>query len=175
MASNIMKELQEFSESEMLVVNTAVAMAEEVVSEYYKMSSGQWLRNRYDVKTLLDLSEGEIVHGPLAQIVRYGGARKDSSLGSGSFDFYKICLQDHAILNELKKRPEINLQALLLYIVTHELVHVVRFGKFIQFFDAPVKDKASEELIVHSRTCEILKNFNVKGLGEVFKLYGDID
>lgn len=170
-----MKALQEFSKSEMLIVNTSVEMAEEVVSEYYKMSSGQWLRNRYDVKTLFDLRSEEIVHGPLAQIVRYGGTRKDSSLGSGTFDFYKICLQDHAILRELKKRPELNLPALILYIVTHELIHVVRFGKFIQFFDAPVKDKASEELIVHSRTCEILKNYNIKGLEDVFKLYGNSD
>jgi len=45
-------------------------MAEELVSEYYKMSASQRLRPKYDVKTLVDLDPAEIVHGPFAQIIR---------------------------------------------------------------------------------------------------------
>ena len=84
-------------------------MAEELVSNHYKMSASQWLRPKYDVKTLVDLSPGEIVHGPFAQIVRYEGHRKDTALGSGVFDYYKICLQDHAIHAALEDSPYMKL------------------------------------------------------------------
>ena len=79
----------------------AVTMSEELVSNYFKMSANQWLHPKYDVKTLADLSNAEIVDGPFAQIIRYEGQRSGSSLGSESYDFYKICLQDHTILSTI--------------------------------------------------------------------------
>ena len=82
------------------------AMAEELVSNYYKMSASEWLRPKYDVKTLVDLAPGEIVDGPFAQIVRYEGHRKNTPLGSGVFDYYKICLQDHTIRSTLEPTYE---------------------------------------------------------------------
>lgn len=169
--------LETFSREQLKIVNSSVEMAEEVVSDFYKMSSSQWLRSRYDVKTLTDLKTPEIVDGPFAQIVKYGGHKKDSSLGSGSFDLYKICLQDHAILHELRKQPELKLYSFLLYIVVHELVHIVRFGKFNQHFDASTKDRESEETMVHELTFEILKNIKLEGLRKIISLYhnGNID
>ena len=38
-----------FKKDELTVVNNAVAMAEELVSNHYKMSASQWLRRRFDV------------------------------------------------------------------------------------------------------------------------------
>ncbi len=73
-------EREQFDHKELKAVNNAVAMAEEVVSNFYKMSEGQWLRRRYDVKTLVDLSRAEIVEGPFAQVIRYEGRLKDQSL-----------------------------------------------------------------------------------------------
>ncbi len=58
------------------MVNESVAMAEELVSEYYKMSASEWLRPKFDVKTRIDLSSDEIVPGPFAQVVRYEGRLK---------------------------------------------------------------------------------------------------
>src|SRR5210317_715178 len=92
-----MMNLKTFSADQLGIVTSAVAIAEELVSNHYKMSASQWLRPKYDVKTLADLTPEEIVHGPFAQIVRYEGHRKNTALGSGVFDYYKICLQDHAI------------------------------------------------------------------------------
>ncbi|MBW1940175.1 MAG: hypothetical protein JRI32_09810, partial [Deltaproteobacteria bacterium] len=93
-----MEKLQKFTPEEIKVVNNAVAMAEEVVSNFYKMSVNQWLRLKYDIKTEVDLCRSEIVDGPFAQVIRYVGQRKNTSLGSSTYDFYKICLQDHSIL-----------------------------------------------------------------------------
>jgi hypothetical protein len=62
-----------FKKDELTIVNNAVAMAEELVSNHYKMSASQWLRPKYDVETLTNLTEEEIVDGPFAQIIRYEG------------------------------------------------------------------------------------------------------
>jgi hypothetical protein len=152
-------------------VNTAVGMAEELVSNHYKMSASQWLRQRYDIKTLKDLDAGEIVSGPFAQIIRYEGQRKDRSLGSDAYDFYKICLQDSAILAVLAEAPEIKLLPFVLYIATHELVHIVRFSRFLQRFDASDEERLAEEALVHKITHEILTSVRLLGLDQVHRYY----
>ena len=44
-------------------------MAEELVSNNYKMSASQWLGRRYDVKTLAELKPEEIIDGPFAEFL----------------------------------------------------------------------------------------------------------
>lgn len=169
---NTGKGLTVFCDEQMVVVNHAIEISEDIVSEYYKMSSSQWLRNRYDVRTLAQLDDSEIVFGPYAQIIRYHGKKKESQLGSGGFDFYKICLQDHAIIKALKEDVGLSLDPFMVYIMVHELIHVIRFGRFIQFFDAPVKDRETEEAVVHQTTVDILKKINIGGMKKVFDFYG---
>ncbi len=169
--AGVMNGLETFSERQIATVNQAVCLAEDIVSEHYKMSQAQWLRNRYDVKTLVQLDESEIVFGPYAQIVRYAGRKSDSQLGSGMFDFYKICLQDHAILKALKENKRLKIEPFLLYIIAHELIHVIRFGQFIQFFDANDEQRGVEEEYVHQRTEEILRKIHMIGMEYVFGFY----
>ncbi len=160
-----------FNAEQLRIVEHAVSMAEELVSDAYKMSSGQWLRSRYDIKILADLHENEIAPGKLAQVIRYETKRNDASLGSTGFDVYRICLQDHAILERIKQNPELDLLPLCLYIVTHELIHVVRFCKFLQNFDASPEEKESEENRVDKRTQEILASVRLSGMGSVLKFF----
>ena len=94
-----------FRSDQIMHINDAVAMAEELVSNHYKLSAAQWLRRKYDVKTAGDLSAAEIINGPFAQVIRYEGRKTDADLKSDAFDFYKICLQDHAILDALDRSP----------------------------------------------------------------------
>lgn len=164
-------ELKFFIPLQITVINDAAAMAEELVSNAYKMSASQWLRRKYDFKTTADLDPCEIVYGPLAQIIRYEGQRVDSSLGSAAYDYYKICLQDHAILEALHKNPEIKLFPFCLYILTHELIHIVRFSKFLCNFEAADAEREAEETIVHQKTHEVLNGLRLDGLPEVFRFY----
>lgn len=166
-----MKTLETFNKKQIIIVNSGVAMAEELVSNHYKMSASQWLARKYDIKTLADLSPEEIVQGPFAQIIRYEGQRKDALLGSSAYIFYKICLQDHSILETLRQAPNIRLLPFILYIVTHELIHVVRFGKFLQNFEASPQEMMTEETRVHEITHEILTQVSVAGLTNVLKFY----
>ena len=146
-------------------------MAEELVSDFYKMSASQWLRPKYDIKTLAELNSDETVHGPFAQIIRYKGQRQNSSLGSSTYDYYKICLQDHSILSAQKQSDQIKLFPFTLYIVTHELIHIVRFSKFLQNFNASDEETMVEETRVHKITHEILSAVHIPGMEDVFKFY----
>ncbi len=166
-----MAKLQKFKSDQIKTINNSVAMAEELVCNFFKMSANQWLRHRYDVKTLVDLDEEEIVQGPFAQIIRYKGRKKDTSLGSSTYDFYKICLQDHAIISVLDRDASLMLFSFVLYVVTHELIHIVRFAKFLMSFDASPDQKIEEETIVHEKTHEILFGLRVPGLKAAFEFY----
>jgi hypothetical protein len=160
-----------FESEQLNSVNQAVALAEELVSNHYKMSTSQWLRPRFDIKTLADLSPNEVVEGPFAQIIRYEGKRKGSPLGSDSYDFYKICLQDHTILRTLSGSPGMLLLPFLVYILTHELIHIVRFSKFLQIFEASADEKLAEERRVHNTTHQILNPIRLEGLDAVLDYF----
>jgi hypothetical protein len=135
------------------------------------MSPSQWLRRRYDFKTRADLAPEEIVTGPFAQIIRYEGKKNDRTLGSSSYDFYKVCLQDHEILAALEDSPDIELFPFSLYIITHELIHIVRFSKFLCNFVASPDEKMAEEARVHEKTRRILQKVSVPGMARVLKFY----
>ena len=160
-----------FSPAELEVLENALWVAEDLVSNHYKMTKSQWLKNRYDVKTLKDLFPYEITEGPFAQVIRYEGKPIDSELLSSSYDFYKICIQDHAILNKLDEEKCIDLYPFSLYIITHELIHIVRFAKFLQNYSASEYEKEAEEKRVHEKTIEILSGISAPGLETIFSFY----
>ena len=166
-----MRNLEKFTPNHIRIVDRSVVLSEELVSNAYKMSTSQWLRRKYDVKTLVDLCPEEIVEGPFAQLIRYEGQRKDTSLGSATYDFYKICLQDHAILSALKRWPQIELEPFSLYIVIHELIHIVRFSMFLQNFDASSGEMLLEEGRVHRKTHQILRDVRVRGMHAVLDFF----
>ena len=168
-----MKTRVQFSPEQLSDVTHAVIIAEELVSNHYKMSDSQWLQPKYDVRTLVELEPSEIIDGPFAQIIRYKGQPRETYLGSAVYDFYKICLQDHAILNALQQNLCLSMLPFILYIITHELIHIVRFSKFLQAFEASPDERLAEEKRVHTRTREILRAVNLPGLRAVLDFYQD--
>lgn len=163
--------MKRFSPAQLSTVNQSVALAEELVCNFYKMSATQWLRHRYDVKTAAELSSQEKVDGPFAQLVRYSAQKEGDSLCSSSYDLYKVCLQDEAVLAALEKYPDIELFPFVVYIVVHELVHIVRFAKFYQNFDALPEERETEEDRVHRLTREILTGHGIDGMPAVMRFY----
>jgi len=164
-----------FTDKELLIVDQAVKISEELINNYFKMSSGQWLKNRYDIKTAKDLDDHEYIDGPFAQVVKYEGRKKDVFLGSSSFSFYKVCLQDYAILSAVLETDDLLLEPFLLYILTHELIHIVRFLKFKQRYENRNEADVTldEERRVHFLTHEILKSVPILKLNQVFDFYKD--
>jgi hypothetical protein len=155
------------------LVTQAAGMAEELVSIHYKMSASEWLRPKYDVKTLAGLLPHEVIDGPFAQIIRYRGQPREASLGSATYDFYKICLQDHTILAALRANAALGLLPFALYIIAHELIHIVRFSRFLQGFDASPAERLEEERRVHAVTNDILSTRKIEGLPAVLDFFKD--
>jgi hypothetical protein len=170
-ATSFKQTRKRFEDRQISVVTEAVAVAEELTSNAFKMSFAEWRRRRYDVKTLADLLPEEIVDGPFAQIIRFIGRKANSSLGSSKFDFYKICLQDHNILAAQERFEALKLFPFILYIVCHELIHVIRFSTFLQAFDASQEERFEEEARVHDKTRSILENASIKEMDVVFEFY----
>ncbi|MGD2126165.1 MAG: hypothetical protein PVG99_08810 [Desulfobacteraceae bacterium] len=160
-----------FDRVNLLTLTEALEIAEDKTGDYYKFSSRQWGRHRYDVKTLSDLSKNEIVSNAFALLNK--GSRIISGFESktNSRDFYFICLQDHQILRALKRDKELSLLPLLVYIFTHELVHVVRFCNFFQRFEISGKGREKEERVVHATTHEILKDLSLPKLDYILESY----
>ncbi|MFO7708089.1 MAG: hypothetical protein R6V84_07930 [Desulfobacterales bacterium] len=162
-----------FTPGQLSSITQAVRISEELVSNRYKMSTGQWLRPKYDLRTLAELEPGEIIDGPFAQIIRYKGQPQRASLGSATYDLYRICLQDHTIMEALNRRTDLELLPFAVYITTHELVHIVRFSRFLQGFDASPDERLAEEMRVHERTHGILSAVRLRGLPEVLDFFKD--
>ena len=162
-----------FNERELEQVAVAAHQAEEMVYNYFKLSSSQWLKNRYDIKTARDLAPHERVDGPFAQVLKYEGRRQDLSLGSSVFSLYHVCIQDPAIIGLAAEKPQISLAPFLLYILVHELVHVVRFARFEHRYENTCEAAVTleEEKKVHGITHDIIAPQAVSGMSQVFEFY----
>ncbi|MFO7740566.1 MAG: hypothetical protein R6V46_18965 [Desulfatiglandaceae bacterium] len=162
-----------FKENDILTVSEALDVAEDATGNFYKFSPGQWKRHRYDVKTLSSLSADEITQRAFAMLNRGSRLVTDFDSKTKKRDFYFICLQDHQILEALRRDSRLGLLSLLVYVFTHELVHVVRFCNFFQRFDVSGKEKEKEEAVVHDTTFKILENLNLPNLNYVLDAYED--
>ena len=163
-----------FTAGELENVAQAVLRSEELVNNYFKLSPSLWLKNRYDIKTARDMAPHERVQGPYAQVLKYEGRKTDAPLGSSSFSLYHVCLQDPAILRLIGERRGICLAPFLLYVIVHELVHVVRFLRFEHRYETGSEADLTleEERKVHGLTRKIVGPIAMPGLPEVLEFYG---
>ncbi len=160
-----------FSHEQIETVNRATILAEELISDYFKISFSEWKRYRYDIKTLESLNPEEVTEKAFAQIVKYVCNPERKLRGSLHADYYKICLQDHVILKALSREKNLPLFPLAAYIVTHELIHVVRFSKFLQRFLVTAEEQEKEEALVHTLTHELLCGVKIPYLDYVLDVY----
>jgi hypothetical protein len=139
----------------MKMVLGARVRAEKLVTEYYRVAPREWEQMRYEVKTLRLLDSSEVTDRALAQTFCYGFERKAGLTVLEEGEFYRICLQDHRIMSAAE-RASVGLEPLLTYVLTHELVHVVRFGQRLQRLDLPLEMRPQEERHVEKTTRAIL-------------------
>ncbi len=119
------------------------------------------IRMPYDVKTLNELEGIEREQGVFAKLVYV------QSKDAKDHAHYSICLQDDEILTFLDKNKDIDLLTFLVFIFTHELIHIHRFstGK-ANFFDV---EKHKEEIHVDNLTRILLAKHPLCGMGNVLK------
>ena len=163
--------LSPFTRENMLTASDALHIAEDKIGDFFKFSSGQWKNHPFFVRTLADLSEGQIVSDAFALLEKQSSNRDCLEHREKARDHYLICLQDHEILKALKRDREVRLFPLLVYVFTHELVHIVRFCNFFQRFDVGRREREKEERIVHETTYRILRRLSTPDLDYVLDSY----
>ena len=162
-----------FYAEEIGILAQAIEISEDLISDFYKISTSEWKRYRYDIQSLRDLHEEEVTDIAFAQIRRYQQRPGERTRGSEPGDFFKICIQDHVVRKAVERDPHIELFPLTAYIVIHELIHVVRFAKFLQRFDSTPAEQEAEEKRVHALTFDLLQKPRIKGLTEVLAAFQD--
>ena len=162
-----------FNINDLSTVSAALEIAEENTGDFYKFSFEQWKRHRYDVKILSSLNDEEITANAFALLKKRSRIVSGFDSRTKERDFYFICLQDHQILKALGRDKNLGVIPLLVYIFTHELVHIVRFCNFKQRFDLSGVNRDTEEKIVHATTYEILKDISLPKLDYVLEAYQD--
>src|ERR1051326_4916990 len=116
----------------------------------------------YEVRTLEELAPEEIHNQAFAQVLCYDFTRRIGQTILDRRDLYRICLQDHRILQAITgsrpvapKADKLALEPFLLYLLTHELIHIVRFTQRMQHLDLAPALRPQEEMNVEQPTGHI--------------------
>lgn len=159
-----------FGRKQLRLLARLLRLARELTGEHFHLGQAEALALPVEVRTLADLREFEIHSGEvLAYIARYG--YQDPRFGR-SRDLYQVNLQDHNILERLTQDADgVDFSSLLLYVLTHELIHVIRFVKFLAPFHQSDTDRLAEEQRVHQLTRALLSKVPMEGLDKVLHKY----
>ncbi len=161
-----------FDQSDLKTVWAATQYAEDLSCRYFRLKEIFTKHLAYEYRTLSDLNDHEIIDHGFAHLVRYR-LKPHKILPDPHYrELYSICLQDHRILDVVKNRQDgVQLKPLMLYIMTHELIHIIRFSKFNQDFDASSSIREEEEKSVHTITYEVLRKLEDRGVNWVLDCY----
>ena len=160
-----------FKDEALKTVCEALDIAEDKTGDFFKFSFGQWKKHHYDVKTRQTLKDYEIIPHAFALLNKCPRVINGFESKTKKRDFYFICLQDPQILKALRRDKNLGLLPLLVYIFTHELVHIVRFCNFSERYEVSEKGREKEERVVHETTFEILKNLSVPEMDYILDAY----
>ncbi|MCD6499472.1 MAG: hypothetical protein J7M25_14360 [Deltaproteobacteria bacterium] len=159
-----------FSPGQLSLVESATDRAEELTGDFFRLGRFGPDRYLYEVVTARHLSNRERVQGVFAHLVRYRRVEPGPLQKRRPQQYYRICLQDQQILDALVSK-EFGLDDLLLYVMTHELIHVVRFEQFDRLFVTSKQDRLDEETMVYGLTEEILSQVQEPGIQAMVTLY----
>ncbi len=157
-----------FLPSHIQLLEKAVMVAEDIISNFFHLTTDYWVRNPYEVKTLKDTGTIDIPEGVYAHLMKYGKRFCQKDSGTDYRDLYTIQVYDHRVLKATGGKESV-LRPFLVYIMTHELVHITRFAKFECLISK--EDKAAEEEKVHGLTNEILSKVPISGLGDIIDFF----
>lgn len=122
------KGVLQFSTPQRSLVIRALDEAEERTSGYYCIPPFRWEQLRFDLLTRADHGWEPLPETMLAQVRHLQGINCKSP-----FDFYRIELDDHSILTAAdRENLTSQLYAFFVYILTHEMVHLVRLSTILE-------------------------------------------
>jgi hypothetical protein len=169
--------MQRFGRDDLKLVEQARQKAEDLVGEFYRLAPREWERMHYEVCTLEELAPEEICDRAFAQVLCYECVKYSGANILDHHDLYRICLQDHRILQVagcgMSGVNRLPLEPMLLYVLTHELVHVARFSQRLQQVDLALELRPQEELSVEQTTRQVLQPVSCHVLRRVIEICTD--
>jgi hypothetical protein len=130
--------------------------AEERTIHYYCIPPYRWQQLRYDLVTRRDCEWEPLPDAALAQVQLVHHVRPS---GKAACDFYRIQLNDPSILiAALRENLGPDLYPFLVYILTHEMVHLVRLSTILPDERGIWLSPAEEENRVHNVAYRILSS-----------------
>ena len=146
-----------FTEADLRTISRAAALAEKLTQAYFDLAPDEWKEHPYAILTQKQVGPPLFEQDIFAQVIRYRARVERSKTDRpGQMEKYGVVLQDPNILLALLRSTMHDLWTLGLFILTHELTHIVRFWKCQVDFFAPVEERDIEETRVQGITQEIL-------------------
>lgn len=142
--------IAQFSTPQRSLIFQAQDEAEKRTSAYYCIPPFRWEQLRYDLLTRADHGWEPLPESMLARV-----RRLERVSPRRPFDFYRIELDDPSILAAAERENlSRNLFPFFLYILTHEMVHMVRLSSILPEMALP--DQLGEEQRVQEISKRIL-------------------
>ncbi len=159
-----------FSAEHLAVIGDAGAISEELLTDFFALTESDWRQWPYEVRTLRELDALEHPGDAFAHLVRYGKGWRDKRRGRDCRDFYRICLNDTYILQKTCGGDKNHLLPFMVYVLVHELVHIVRFGRY-RYLPLRENGRVMEEARVAELTNEIVGGISLPGLRGVIAFF----
>jgi len=146
------------------LVNQALQESSDHLSRFYRIAPREFFHFSYDVLTERDIPPDLRRESVFAETISY--TRREVSDA-----FYRIHLFDHQILEAVStRRGGPALYPFLIYILTHELIHISRLSR-MELHDPTEEERAREEETVHRLTRDVLSPDASLPLQQVADLY----
>jgi len=158
-----------FTPSDLVTIGRAALLAEQLTTDYFGLPGDEWKRNRYGVFTRKVAGDALYVDDVFAHLILFKTATSRSIDEKGEKESLGILLQDPNILRALLRSRSHDLWTLALFVLTHELVHIVRFRSFQVDLFTPETERQGEEDLVHEITGEILSG--VASIDSLLEMY----
>ena len=129
-----------FTTSDLTTISRAAVLAEGLTRAYFNLAPDEWRENPYTIFTHKHVGKALHEQDVFAHVVRYKTRVGQSKAARpGERETYGVVLQDPNILLALLRSAMHDLWTLGLFILTHELTHIIRFRKYHVDFFAPVE------------------------------------
>jgi hypothetical protein len=161
-----------FNTTEKTIIYSALTEAAEYLSEFYCFSPREWFNHCYDLRTELELNHGNCNKNAFAEVMQYTPALKE--LSPFPKERYQICLFDRKILKTLWRYPDLEFYPFMIYILTHELVHIARFCQDFHPFECDEESLQREEEKVTRLTQQVLDVKKSESLSKISSFYSSI-
>jgi hypothetical protein len=162
-----------FNTTEKKIVYLALEEAADYLRRFYCFSPREWFNYCYDVKTELEVPVENSNKNAFAEVRKYTPILKKMS--TFPKERYHICLFDQNILGTLWKRPDLEFYPFMIYVLTHELIHIARFCQRFHPFECDNATLEKEEQKVDKLTQQVLNIKKTETFSKISGLYNELN